>query len=40
MAVLGKILISIDALGLLVGAPIADFDVTHQYNPRWPPHAK
>lgn len=37
---LGKILLTIDALGLLFGAPIADMNETHQYNPRWPPHAK
>lgn len=37
---LGKILLTMDALGLLFGAPIADMNETHQYNPRWPPHAK
>lgn len=37
---LGKILLTVDALGLLFGAPIADMNETHQYNPRWPPHAK
>ncbi|KAH7318077.1 hypothetical protein B0I35DRAFT_478613 [Stachybotrys elegans] len=37
---LGKILLTVDALGLLFGAPLADMNETHQYNPRWPPHAK
>ncbi|KAK3304784.1 uncharacterized protein B0T15DRAFT_419157 [Chaetomium strumarium] len=37
---LGKILLTIDALGLLLGAPIADYNHTHIFNPRWPPHAK
>ncbi|CAH0055595.1 unnamed protein product [Clonostachys solani] len=37
---IGKCLLTIDAVGLLVGAVIADMDETHQYNPRWPPHAK
>ncbi|KAK3386418.1 hypothetical protein B0H63DRAFT_392008 [Podospora didyma] len=37
---LGKILLTIDALGLIFGAPIADYNHTHIFNPRWPPHAK
>lgn len=37
---LGKILLTIDALGLLIGAPLADLNETHMYNPRWSPHAK
>lgn len=37
---LGRILLTIDAAGLLLGAPIADMNETHQFNPRWPPHAK
>ena len=37
---LGKLLITIDAIGLLFGAPIADINKTHLFNPRWPPHAK
>ncbi|KAF4981025.1 hypothetical protein FZEAL_3077 [Fusarium zealandicum] len=40
MAILGKILLTLDALGMVIGAPIADMNETHQYNPRWPPHAK
>ncbi len=37
---LGKLLLTVDAIGLLLGAPIADFNHTHIFNPRWPPHAK
>ncbi|ROV87661.1 hypothetical protein VSDG_09645 [Cytospora chrysosperma] len=37
---LGRALLTLDAIGLLVGAWIADWGVTHQFNPRWPPHAK
>ncbi|RDA83986.1 hypothetical protein CP532_6956 [Ophiocordyceps camponoti-leonardi (nom. inval.)] len=37
---LGKVLLSIDAVGLAVGAVVADMNETHMYNPRWPPHAK
>ncbi|KAK0705649.1 hypothetical protein B0H67DRAFT_558209 [Lasiosphaeris hirsuta] len=37
---LGKLLLTLDAIGLLLGAPIADYNHTHIFNPRWPPHAK
>ena len=37
---LGKILLTLDAIGLLFGAPLADYNHTHIFNPRWPPHAK
>jgi hypothetical protein len=37
---LGKILLTLDAVGLLFGAPLADYNHTHIFNPRWPPHAK
>ncbi|KAH6848062.1 hypothetical protein B0I37DRAFT_376544 [Chaetomium sp. MPI-CAGE-AT-0009] len=37
---LGKLFLTIDAIGLLLGAPIADYNHTHIFNPRWPPHAK
>ncbi|KAL2134380.1 hypothetical protein VTI74DRAFT_299 [Chaetomium olivicolor] len=37
---LGKLLLSIDAIALLLGAPIADYNHTHIFNPRWTPHAK
>ncbi|EAQ84214.1 hypothetical protein CHGG_10618 [Chaetomium globosum CBS 148.51] len=37
---LGKLFLTLDAIGLLFGAPIADYNHTHIFNPRWPPHAK
>ncbi|KAI3320860.1 hypothetical protein HD806DRAFT_220357 [Xylariaceae sp. AK1471] len=37
---LGRILLTIDGLMLLFGAPIADYNHTHMLNPNWPPHAK
>lgn len=37
---LGKLFLTVDAIALLLGAPIADYNHTHIFNPRWPPHAK
>ena len=37
---LGKVLISVSALGTGVGVYIADWNESHIYNPAWPPHAK
>ncbi|KAI1084315.1 hypothetical protein F5B20DRAFT_593427 [Whalleya microplaca] len=37
---LGRILLTLDSLCLIFGAPIADYSHTHMFNPRWPPHAK
>ncbi|KAI0910132.1 hypothetical protein F4823DRAFT_591218 [Ustulina deusta] len=37
---LGRILLTLDALFLLIGAPFADYSPTHMFNPNWPPHAK
>ncbi|KAK4120326.1 hypothetical protein N657DRAFT_683678 [Parathielavia appendiculata] len=37
---LGRLLLTLDAIALLLGAPIADYNHTHIFNPRWPPHAK
>ncbi len=37
---LGRILLTIYAAALLFGAVIADWNHTHVFNPRWPPHAK
>ena len=36
----GKVLTSVAALVPAVGAFVADWNETHVYNPRWPPHAK
>jgi uncharacterized membrane protein len=37
---LGKTLLTLDSLGLMFGAIFADYNETHIFNPRWPPHAK
>ena len=37
---LGKIFLTVDAVLLLIGAPLADYNHAHIFNPRWPPHAK
>ncbi|KAK4182933.1 hypothetical protein QBC35DRAFT_394958 [Podospora australis] len=37
---LGKLLLTADAIALLLGAVINDYNYTHIFNPRWPPHAK
>jgi len=37
---LGKLLLTLDAIALLLGAPLADLNHTRIYNPRWTPHAK
>jgi len=36
----GKILISIAALYAAFGSYIFDWNITHIFNPRWPPHAR
>ena len=36
----GKVLTSVAALVPAVGAFAADWNETHVFNPRWPPHAK
>lgn len=40
MPPLGRALLSLVALTTTVGGYIADWNETHVYNPRWPPHAK
>ncbi|QSZ32696.1 hypothetical protein DSL72_002275 [Monilinia vaccinii-corymbosi] len=37
---LGRILLTISALSQGITPFIADWNHTHVYNPRWPPHAK
>ena len=37
---LGRICLTVSAVLLLFGSFIADFNETHIYNPRWPPHAR
>ena len=37
---IGKILISLVAIWATGGSYIFDWNKTHIYNPRWPPHAK
>ncbi|KAK1021021.1 hypothetical protein LTR33_018606, partial [Friedmanniomyces endolithicus] len=36
----GRALITLANLLYAVGAFAADFNETHVYNPRWPPHAR
>jgi hypothetical protein len=40
MPLLSRILYTIVALGMPLGAHLADFSKTHIFNARWPPHAK
>jgi hypothetical protein len=40
MPSLGLILLSFPAVFMTVGSFVADFNETHVYNPRWPPHAR
>ncbi|KAK3311989.1 hypothetical protein B0H66DRAFT_100508 [Apodospora peruviana] len=37
---LGQILLTLDAFGLIFGAIMADWNETHIFNPRFTPHAK
>ncbi|KAF2437154.1 hypothetical protein EJ08DRAFT_14866 [Tothia fuscella] len=40
MLSLGRVLLSIQPILISVGSFAADFNETHVYNPRWPPHAR
>ena len=37
---LGRVLTSLSALAAAIGAYVADWNETHIFNPRWPPHAR
>lgn len=37
---LGRALLSLSALGQILGPFLADFNETHVLNPNWPPHAR
>jgi hypothetical protein len=37
---IGRLLISLVAIFTIVSPYLADWNVTHIYNPTWPPHAK
>ena len=40
MPLISRILFTLSAIGLTVGAHVADLSPSHMFNDRWPPHAK
>jgi hypothetical protein len=40
MPLISRILFTLSAIGLIVGAHVADLSPSHIFNDRWPPHAK
>jgi len=40
MPLLSRALFTVSAIGLIVGAHVADLSPSHIFNDRWPPHAK
>ena len=40
MPLSSRILFTLSAIGLIVGAHVADLSPSHIFNDRWPPHAK
>ena len=40
MPLISRILFALSAIGLIVGAHVADLSPSHIFNDRWPPHAK
>ena len=37
---ISRLLFTLSAIGLIVGAHVADLSPSHLFNDRWPPHAK
>ena len=40
MPLISRLLFAVSAIGLSLGAHIADLSSSHMFNERWPPHAK
>src|ERR1700758_3496479 len=40
MPLISRLLFILSAIGLIVGAHVADLSPSHIFNDRWPPHAK
>jgi hypothetical protein len=40
MPLISRLLFTLSAIGLTVGAHVADMNPTHIFNGRWPPQAK
>lgn len=40
MPLISRLLFTLSAIGLTVGAHVADLSASHLFNDRWPPHAK
>jgi hypothetical protein len=40
MPLISRMLFTFSAIGLIVGAHVADLSPSHMFNDRWPPHAK
>jgi len=40
MPLISRMLFTLSAIGLTVGAHVADLSPSHLFNDRWPPHAK
>ena len=40
MPLISRMLFTLSAIGLIVGAHVADLSPSHIFNDRWPPHAK
>ena len=36
----GRCLLTLNAVGIAIGGFLADMNATHMYDPHWPPHAK